>query len=266
MSGIRRDSDPQASPRARVHHLTSQRRKIGGIFLLVLVGIAFLALIITQLTARVIVSGSTAALNAPLDGSHYEQIINDYLGTHPAGRFRFILNESELSDYAASIAPEVDHITQNGSTNVVETRFIMTFRKPVAGWHINGRQYNVDDQGVVFEKNYYAKPAVQITDESGATPEQGSTVASARLLGFVGRVVSLAKASSYQVREVVLPSGTTRQVEIKLKGVRPLIKLTIDRGAGEQVEDMVRALRYLKSKGRNPSYLDVRVSGTAVYR
>lgn len=266
-SGVRREAfAAENSPRAKVHDLTTKRRKVAGIFALVLLGIGLLTLIITQLTAKVIIGGSTVALNTPIDATKYETIINDYLGTHPASRFRFILNEKELSEYAASLAPEVDRITQTGSVNIVETRFAMTFRKPVAGWQINGRQYYVDDQGIVFEKNYYATPTVQIVDESGVSPEQGSAVASARLLSFVGRVVSLAKASSYEVREVILPSATTRQVEIKLKGVKPYVKLSIDRGAGEQVEDMVRALRYLKSKNRNPSYVDVRVSGRAVYR
>jgi len=90
-------------------------------------------------------------------------------------------------------------------------------------------------------------------------------VASARLLSFVGRVVALAGESSYQVTEAILPSGTTRQLEIRLKDVGPLVKLSIDRGAGEQVEDMVRVLRYMSSRGVGATYVDVRVSGRAVY-
>lgn len=266
LSGVRRDPmDPSNSPRSQVHHLTNQRRKVGGIFLIVLAVIIFLTLIITQLTAKVIISGSTLSLTSPIEVSKYEKVINDYLGVNPAGRFRFILNENELSDYAASITPEVKHIKQNGATNIVETRFIMTFRKPIAGWQINGRQYYVDNEGIVFQKNYYDTPTVQIVDESGISPEQGSAVASARLLSFVGRVVALAGESGYTVTEAILPSGTTRQLEIRLKDVTPLVKLSIDRGAGEQVEDTVRALRYLSSRGQNPQYVDVRVSGRAVY-
>jgi hypothetical protein len=118
----------------------------------------------------------------------------------------------------------------------------------------------------VFEKNYYETPSVQIIDESGISPEQGSAVASARLLSFVGKVVAQAEEGNYQVTEAILPVGTTRQLEIRLKDVQPLIKLSIDRGAGEQVEDMIRVLRYLNSKGLSPSYVDVRVTGRAVYQ
>lgn len=266
LSGIRKDPmDPSHSPRSQVHHLTNQRRRVGGILLIVLIGIGVLTLVITQFTARVVIAGSSTPITGSIDTAKYEKVVNSYLGVHPAGRFRFALDETELSDYAATLTPEVKRIKQNGAANLVETRYIMTFRKPVAGWQINGRQYYVDNEGIVFEKNYYETPGVQIIDESGISPEQGSAVASARLLSFVGRVVALAGESSYTVTEAILPSGTTRQLEIRLKDNAPLIKLSIDRGAGEQVEDMVRSLRYLTSNNLSPTYIDVRVSGRAVY-
>jgi len=172
-----------------------------------------------------------------------------------------------LSDYATAIAPEVAHITQRSAENVVETHFSVTFRKPIAGWQINNHQYYVDDQGIVFEKNYYAAPTVQIIDESGISPEQGTTVASGRFLSFVGRVVALGKESGLEVTQAILPSGTTRELEIALSSTPTKIRLSIDRGAGEQVEDMVRALNFLKGKGSTtPGYVDVRVSGRAAYQ
>ncbi|MEO6110095.1 MAG: hypothetical protein ABIP50_03750 [Candidatus Saccharimonadales bacterium] len=266
LSGVRRDPmDPSHSPRSKVHHLTNQRRKLTGIFLLVVIAITLLVLVITQLTARVVIAGSSTAVTTAIDSTRYEKVINDYLGVHPASRFRFALDQKDLSSYAAAAVPEVSRITQNGSTHLVETKFIITFRQPVAGWQINDKQYYVDDQGIVFEKNYYQTPTVQIIDESGISPEQGSAVASARLLSFVGRVVALAKGSGYEVTQAILPVGTTRQLEIRFKDVQPLVKLSIDRGAGEQVEDTVRSLRFLTSKGQSAEYVDVRVSGRAVY-
>jgi hypothetical protein len=267
MSGVRRDTmDPSHSTRSQVHHLTTKRRRVGGIFLLVLLGIGVLTLIITQLTARVIVAGSSEPLTTTIDADAYEKVINDYLGVNPVGRFRFALDQNGLSQFAAGVTPEVASIKQSGATNVVETRFIMTFRRPVAGWQINGHQYYVDNQGIVFEKNYYETPTLQIIDESGISPEQGSAVASARLLSFVGRVVAQAEEGNYEVTEAILPVGTTRQLEIRLKDVPSLVKLSIDRGAGEQVEDMIRVLRHLNSKGLSPGYVDVRVAGRAFYQ
>jgi len=265
LSGVKRSVDA-ASPRSQVHHLARQRQKVGGLFLIIIAAIVLLAILITQLTARVVVTGSSQALVTSIKGAEYEKVIDEYYGLHPASRLRFILDESDLSQYVASVTPEVVRVEQSGVENIVDTHFTITFRRPVAGWQINGRQYYVDDQGVVFQKNYYETPTVQIIDESGVSPEQGSTVASARLLSFVGRVVALSKDSSYEVTQAILPVGTTRQLEIRLKDVVPLVKLSIDRGAGEQTEDMVRALQYLKSKGWSPGYVDVRVSGRAAYQ
>lgn len=266
LSGVRRIPDEQLSDRAKAHHLARQRRKIGGILLLVLGIAGLLAILLTQLTARVIVAASSEPLSRSIDGASYETAINDYFGIHPVERLRFVLNEDGLSDYVGALAPEVARIKLTSATNVVESNFTVTFRKPVASWHINGKQYFVDNEGVVFEKNYYDKPSLQIVDESGVSPEQGSTVASARLLSFVGRVVSLSREGKYTVTKVVLPIGSTRQLEIRLKGVRPYVKLTIDRAVGEQVEDMTRALDYLRTRNLKPEYVDVRVPGRAAYR
>jgi hypothetical protein len=265
LSGVVREA-PEVSARVRVHHLARQRRKVGSMLLLILVGIGLLALLLTQFTAKVIITSASTSVSNSIDGIIYEEMINDYLGIHPAERLRFILNEQELSNYAAAVVPEVASVDQTGSENIVETRFSITFREPIAGWQINGRQFYVDDHGIVFDKNYYTEPTVQIIDESGLSPEQGSTVASARFLSFVGRVVGLSKDRGYEVTEAILPSGTTRQLEIRIKGVSPRVKLSIDRGAGEQVEDMARALNYLTERKLKPSYVDVRVSGRAVYR
>lgn len=267
MSGVRRAATTEAvSPRSKVHHLTRQRRKVSGILLIVLLGISVLAILLTQMTAKVLISSSTSNLTSSIDGQQYEKIINDYLGVHPAERLRFLLDEQELSEYVSVATPEVASVQQDGVRNIVETRFAITFRQPLAGWQINNRQYYVDTHGTVFEKNYFQPPSVQIIDESGISPEQGSTVASARFLSFVGRVVGLSKDSGYEVVEAILPTGATRLLEIRLKDVGPLVKLSIDRGAGEQVEDMIRVLRFLQSRGESPSYIDVRISGRAVYQ
>lgn len=267
LSGVQRSlADESGSSRSHVHHLTRQRQKLSGILFIVIAVTVLLAILITQLSARVIVSGSTKPLSVKIDPKEYEDVINEYLAINPAGRLRFALNERELSDYASSVASEIANIKQSSVENIVDTHFTITFRQPIAGWQINGKQFFVDESGVVFDKNYYDTPTVQMIDESGVSPEQGSTVASARLLSFVGRVVALSKSGGYEVTEAILPIGTTRQLEVKLKDVKPRVKLSIDRGAGEQTEDMTRALRYLSEKGISAEYVDVRVSGRAVYR
>lgn len=107
---------------------------------------------------------------------------------------------------------------------------------------------------------------MQIIDESGVSPEQGSGVVGTRLLGFLGRVVAQAEGRGYSPLKAVLPQGTTRQVDVYFEQTSTRVRFSIDRGAGEQMEDADRSLKYLKSKNISAEYVDVRVAGRAAYR
>lgn len=261
-----RGTASEESSRQKVHTLTMQRRNIGGIFLIVSFATVTLALLLWQLIAQVQIVSSTKQLSTTFVSSAYEDSINEYLGLNPAQRLRFALDEAALSAFVSEALPEVESLEVKGSAGVAKSSFVITFRTPVAGWQINDSQYYVDAAGVVFEKNYYANPTVQIVDESGISPEQGSAVVGSRLLGFLGKVVSQAQSRGYTVVKAVLPEGASRGVDITLKGVSTQVKLSIDRGAGEQVEDMDRSLRFFASEKIRAEYVDVRVSGRAAYR
>jgi len=254
------------SARSHAHRLARIRRRIGSILLVVALGIAVLYWLLTQLTATVTITFSDPTITHSTDTSIYQKAINDYLGIHPFSRLRFLLDLNDMSQYLAANVSEIDSVTSASMGAISETDFTLAMRKPVAGWKIGSKQYYVDAKGVAFQRNFYGDPSVQIVDQSGAALQQGTLVASNEFLGFVGRVVSLSSARGYIVTDAILPEGTTRELEIRLKNVGPLVKLSIDRSAGEQVEDMARSLVYLTSKGQSPSYIDVRVSGKAFYQ
>lgn len=254
------------SPRTHVHHLALKRQRLGLVFLIVLGIAAFLLLFLMQFTAVVTISVSDTALSKQIDSDAYVKAVNDYLGIHPFSRLRFALNQTSLKDYLVSVDPEIGDVNAISFAGIGETNISLVMRHPVAGWMINNKEYLVDANGVAFEKNYFTPPTVQIIDNSGVALQQGTTVASNTFLGFVGRIVAQSKTHGYTVVKAIIPVGTTRQLEIMLQGVIPYIKLSIDRGAGEQVEDMSRALQYLGAHGQSPSYVDVRVSGKAFYK
>lgn len=253
------------SPRIHVHHLSIRRRKLFGILLTTIITIVLLWVLISHFTATVSVSTSNTAISKPIETSKYEQAIQDYLSNNYLGRLQFLLDQPNLSTYVSSKLPEVESVVQKTMTGIGITNFSITMRVPVAGWKINGEQYYVDANGAAFEQNYFAAPSVQIIDNSGASLKAGEASVSRRFLGFVGQVVSLAKSSGYPVAQAILPVNTTRELEIKLKDINLLVKMSIDRPAGEQVEDMSRAVNYITSHSLAPSYVDVRVSGKAVY-
>lgn len=251
------------SPRVQAHELVRKRRHIGLVLFLVLAGAAGLFVLISQFTAGVVVRGQDITMQ--LDPI-YERTIQEYLSKQPIERLRFLLNEETLNRYLQAAAPEISDVQVQGAAGFGKSEFVVTMRRPIAGWAMHGQQQYVDNTGTAFGRNYFETPKVQIVDNSGIPVNAGQAVASNRFLGFVGRVVGLAKGQGYVAQQVIIPTGTTRQVEVRLEGVPYPIKFSVDRPAGEQVEDMARSLQWLSGHGITPQYLDVRVSGKAFYK
>ena len=266
-SSVRSTNESKAqlkSERVQAHELVRKRRGIGVLFLIVSTGAFCLFLLISQFTATPLVRADDVTMQ--IDTGAYERAIQDYLGSRPAERFRFLLNEKELNGYIKSTVPEVSNVRVEGVAGLGKSNFILTMRTPIAGWSVNGRQQYVDDSGVYFAINYFSEPAVQIVDKSGIPVVAGQAIASNHFLEFVGLVVGLSKAQGYTVVSVIIPQHTTRQVQLQLKDAPYPIKFSVDRKAGEQVEDMTKAIKWLTSKNVTPEYLDVRVTGKAFYK
>lgn len=262
--GAANESNAQLkSPRVQMHDLAQQRQRIGGILALVVLGALVLSGLVFQFTAHVVVR--TTDMSRELAPT-YEQAINTYLERQPIERLRFLLREDALNEYLQTVTPEVASVHVDGFGGLGRSIFVLEMRQPIAGWSIRGIQQYVDATGTSFAYNHFATPAVQIVDNSGIQVEAGQAVASNQFLSFVGRVVGLSNARQYTVEKVIIPQGSTRQIELHIKGVSFPVKLLIDRSAGEQVEDMARSVVWLKSHNVTPEYLDVRVSGRAFYK
>ncbi len=251
------------STRVQAHDLTRQRRHIASVLSLVLLAVIVLGGLVYEFTAHSIVR--TSDVSRSLD-SRYTKAVDDYFARQPIERLRFMLREDALQEYIQSVAPEVKTITSEGFHGLGESLFVIEMRRPIAGWSIRGAQQYVDASGVSFGYNYYTKPAVQVVDNSGVQVEAGQAIASNQFLSFVGRVIGLVNSQQRTVTEVVIPQGSTRQIEIKMKEVSYPVKLLVDRPAGEQVEDMGRSINWLSQRNVTPEYLDVRISGRAFYR
>ena len=254
------------SSRKHAHHLVRHRRKVLSVLTIVLLSAAILWMLISNFTATVIISVSNVKLAKPINSSRYVKVIQDYLDANPISRLHFNLDQVALTNYVSTKLPEVSNVTQQYMLGIGETGFAVTLRTPVAGWKIGDKQYYVDSKGVSFDQNYLAAPDVQIIDNSGASPQGSTAIISNRFLSFVGRVVSLSATSGYTVSQAVLPANTTRELVISVKESSTLVKLSIDRSAGEQIEDMSKALKYFASHGQSPEYIDIRVSGKAFYK
>ena len=262
VSAGRSDVAQLKSPRVRSHDLAQHRRLLGVVLFGVTLAVIILFILVSQFTASVVVRSTDA--RTQLDGTYVTEI-ERYLQAQPVERLRFMTNQAHLNQYLQSVAPEVLSVSADGSAGFGMSAFVVKVRTPIAGWNIGSAEQYVDNSGTSFARNYFDTPAVQIIDNSGVHAAIGKAVASDQFLGFVGRVVGLAAAGGHTVTQVIIPQGTTRQVELRLKDVPYPIKVSVDRPAGEQVEDMARSVRWLASQQQAPQYLDVRVSGRAFY-
>lgn len=251
------------SPRAHVHHLAAYRRMILRILLVVVAAACFVVWLLYNFTASVDVAATDSI---SIDEGRYQKAINDYFAAHPVERLRFALNTDGLSRYLTQAVPEVVSADMGDASGFAMTHFDLLLRRPVASWRIGQTQYYVDQDGVSFKVNYFDNPTVKIVDNSGVPQSAGATIASGRFLRFVGRTVTLARASNLIISEAIIPAGTTHQIEVMVKGYSYAVKLSLDRPVGEQIEDMQNAIKYFKKHHITPKYIDIRVSGVAFYR
>lgn len=254
------------SPRAKHHHLSRHRRRLGGYFIAVLAGIVFLTWFIYDFSAGISIESSLQT-NQRVKTDRYVDAINDYYGRKPIERLRTFTDQESMTNYLKQVVPEVESLESIESVEPAASEFVLNFREPVASWQINRDLYYVDKNGVPFKVNYFDEPSVKIVDNSGVPQVAGAAIVSGRFLRFVGLAVDTAdRLYGIEVERAIIPENTTRELDLKIKGVRYPVKLSLDRAVGVQIEDMKRASDYLRSKGISPKYLDVRVSGRAYYK
>lgn len=255
------------SPRLHEHSLRKHRRKLSFYLLLTVLLAGSLWYVVSSYIATVTVgTQTTQPTQTPLQNATYQGLVDRYFSDHPFERFRFTLNERSFNQFMTTNAAEVSAAALETSGKLGEGALTLHLREPVVAWTIKDQQYFVDADGVAYTTNYFAAPTVVVTDKSGVSADAG-VVASAKLLRFIGRVITLVNQSGIApVQSVELPTNSTRQVDFKLRDHEYVIKAHLDRDPAGQAADIVSALRYVEAQGITPAYLDVRVSSKAYYR
>lgn len=253
------------SPRAHVHHLAKTRRSLGLRLVMIIVGALCIYLFVSQLVAHVSVGVAGASVTSNLANS-YALRADDYLSNHPAERFYPILNQSNLTTYLQQQYPEIKSARLQLGGEFGAAELTVTLRQPVVRWSINGMNEFVDANGIVFTYNAFSTPGIEVVDKNGMTNAPEGVVTSRRFLSFVGTVVGDMKQHGFTVTQATIPALTTRQLEISISNVPYIARLTVDRSAGEQTEDIARIIPFLAARSLTPEYIDVRVQGKAFYK
>lgn len=260
----RQTSTPaETSERLATHKLADQRRRL----IHRLVGVVFAGVIVLMIMGQSVLSVTVISLQAieSEDSRNYVSTLEAYYSKRPAERFRFLTDDESLKAHFLAHSPEVKSVRIEGD-RLASARLKLTFRQPVAQWSSAGSTYFVDDDGVTFERNYFAPPSVTVRDESGVPAATGQEVINRQFLSFLGQSVAAFKKEDMVVTETVLPADTVRQVMFQIEGRAYPIRMTIDRGAGAQVAQAVAAIRYIDDNGMTPQYIDVRVDQRVFYK
>ncbi len=252
------------SPRLKEHDLRSHRRKLS----LLLLGSLMASVLVVWLLDQVIVTPTIhyQPATSRADTGRYASIINDYFNNHPEERFAFALNPDTFSAYMVQNAAEVSSAVVTNAPGLVRHDVLLGIRQPIAFWQIDNKQYYVDAGGNSFETNLLTAPSITVRDETGLPSTSQQIIASTKMMKYIGRVVNAVSKRVAPVKEVILPPGTLKEVDIILDDRPYRIRLNIDRDPEEQANDVIAALQYLQVREITPQYVDARVSGKAFYK
>ena len=171
--------DGLQSSRKHIHILSIRRRKVLSSLVVVFLSILLIWTLISNFTATPKIVLNDLNITRPIDKNKYEKVIQDYLNVNPTNRLSFLLDDRSLDSYVSDKLPEVSNVTIKNMIGIGAINFVISLRKPVAGWKINDKQYYVDSSGIQFEENYFEVPKVQIIDQSGIS--NGGSTSSVRL-------------------------------------------------------------------------------------
>ena len=255
------------SARVQTHHLRRHRRHLVLALFAAMCVVVGLTWLIWQSVVSVQMTVNTGAA-MPADSKPYTNEMQAYLSSHPLERNRLTLNTGSLTTYVQDHGfPEVQQITLSAAHQQIGVAImVVTMRQPVVSWKTGATRLYVGGDGVAFQRNYYPDPTTEVIDQTGIQAVNNQVLASNRFLGFIGLVIGHLHTQGYEASKVILPADTTHQLLVSIQGIGYPVKFSVDRPAADQVEDAVRSIKYLASKGIAPSYLDVRVSGRAYYK
>lgn len=256
------------SDRVKLHQLRSSHRKLKIMLLmaaLICLGSGFL-LSHSLAFATISVPENIATLKAEQD---LRAALKTYVNSHPSEGFSLTLDTERATGFIQrSGHPEITGLTASINWFTGGDTVSFQFREPIALWRIDGEQYYVDKQGVVFQNYQGPKPNLQIEDASGYVSEMArqNKNMSYQFVSYLGQLAGeLQKTGSAPIQRVVIPREV-RQLNIYIKGHDYPIYANTMRSAPSQAKDIKLTLQYFKKQGSTPQYVDVRVAGKAFYK
>ena len=251
------------SERSENQKLVIRRRKLGAFFVILAIFISLISIFLFQFISKVsVVSNESKSQNL----SKYEKSVEEYLNINPSERILSNLNKNALLESLQKDYPEVLSISDIKFNGLTSYKIYLDFRKPVASWLVDGKEFFVDSEGVSFNVNNFEKPSLNIIDDSGAIVSNGKNVASSSFFSFIGKLVSAANKQGLEVSKIRIPPLSLRQVEVSVKGVSYFARMSTADSAEGQIINFKKAIEYFITHKISPNYIDLRIEGKGYYK
>ncbi len=251
------------SERSENQKLVIRRRKLGAFFVILAIFISLISIFLFQFISKVsVVSNESKSQNL----SKYEKSVEEYLNINPSERILSNLNKNALLESLQKDYPEVLSISDIKFNGLTSYKIYLDFRKPVASWLVDGKEFFVDSEGVSFSVNNFEKPSLNIIDDSGAIVFNGKNVASSSFFSFIGKLVSAANKQGLEVSKIRIPPLSLRQVEVSVKGVSYFARMSTADSAEGQIINFKKAIEYFRTHKISPNYIDLRIEGKGYYK
>lgn len=251
------------SERSENQKLVIRRRKLGAFFVILAIFISLISIFLFQFISKVsVVSNESKSQNL----SKYEKSVEEYLNINPSERILSNLNKNALLESLQKDYPEVLSISDIKFNGLTSYKIYLDFRKPVASWLVDGKEFFVDSEGVSFNINNFEKPSLNIIDDSGAIVSNGKNVASSSFFSFIGKLVSAANKQGLEISKIRIPPLSLRQVEVSAKGVSYFARMSTVDSAEGQIINFKKAIEYFRTHKISPNYIDLRIEGKGYYK
>ena len=251
------------SERSENQKLVIRRRKLGAFFMILAIFISLISIFLFQFISKVsVVSNESKSQSL----SKYEKSVEEYLNINPSERILSNLNKNALLESLQKDYPEVLSISDIKFNGLTSYKIYLDFRKPVASWLVDDKEFFVDSEGVSFNVNNFEKPSLNIIDDSGAIVSNGKNVASSSFFSFIGKLVSAANKQGLEVSKIRIPPLSLRQVEVSVKGVSYFARMSTADSAEGQIINFKKAIEYFITHKISPNYIDLRIEGKGYYK
>jgi cell division septal protein FtsQ len=230
------------------------------------IGIAVVALIWV-----IFFSGWLNARSISLQGKHsltretVADNVEDYLDRFPTQRNILFLQTEELASYIQQQHPTLQKVNIN-RTLLMGISVAITESQPALIWQTGSKSWLVGEDGRVLRFAEEGDASFgQVIDTAQLDVKAGDKVVDANFVDFTRAVYSGAQEKGLTIEQVSI-GETTRELLVAVRG-GVVIKMAVERGAGEQLEAYLKTIETAKREGKPVrEYVDVRVVGKTYYK